>query len=159
MNPQISNRPNTKFIGLKTTLRQSLDAQNNLSEVPALWQKVLSVASNHVNRIGKERYVLITGDLPSSREKIADYYALIAVQKFDSLPEGFVTYELKSSKTVKCVHKGSPQTLGKTAEKIFFEWLPNSKESIGINCELCIYPEGYDRLDPNAEFDYVLFLK
>lgn len=157
MNPTIKEMGPLKLIGLRGTLRESQNKINDMSIVAKLWPQVM--AEKISNRIGQERYAIITGDLPGRHEDEAYYYALVAVESFDHIPRSFTRYEIPKSKVVKFTHKGPPQNLSQTTIKVFVEWLPKSGESISEEMELFIYPAGYDRMDPKSQFDYYLFLE
>lgn len=111
------------------------------------------------NRVGNERYALITGDLPIAKQEEANYYAFVAVSSFEHIPETLVMMTLQQQKTVKFHHQGLPQDIYKTARFAFYDWLPHSTESISKNAEMFVYPAGYKINDPQGAFDYYLFLK
>ena len=159
MNPSIFKFDAKKFVGLKTSLRQTKNAPNNPASVPELWQKVMPATAGLSNRLGLQRYALITGDLPPHLQEEAFYYALVAVKTFDAVPESLLRIEIPERKAVKFTHFGLPQFVGKTTHKAVFEWLPQSKESLAVNEEIFVYPESYDRNNPEGHFDYYLFLK
>ena len=69
------------------------------------------------------------------------------------------TFEPPRGRMAKFIHRGSPATVGITAGKALYEWMPNSTESISENLEFIIYPPGYDRNDPMSECDYCIFIK
>lgn len=159
MTPTIVAIDSLKFAGLKTLLRSTRAAGNDMRGVPALWQDLAAIAPTLPSRIGQERYAVITGDLPDGKLDQATYHALFAVEDFQNLPPSLVKLELSWGRLAKFRHKGSPQSVGMTAMKILREWLPRSNEQLAMNLELFIYPPHYDRNDPHGEFEYALILK
>ena len=152
-----------------------------MSRIPGLWQELATLTANLPQRIGLEKYVLITGDLPdfpgspfkptaASTSETTDavyYHALIAVKDFTDLPEPLkpleLSREINHSRMVKFQHLGPPTTIGTTATQALFAWLPQSRETIAHNLEWMILPANYDRncerTDPHGEFEYCLFIK
>lgn len=159
MKSEIIEFESLKFVGLKTLIRSSLNAPKDMRQVPALWPKLAQLASVIPNRIGTDRFALITGDLPMNLQNEAYYYALYQVKSFNNVPESVITCEIQKGKLAKFVHQGPPEKIGETAMKILTQWLPNSDETLFDNLELFIYSAHYDRLDPKSEFEYGLFLK
>ncbi|KHD87160.1 MAG: hypothetical protein OM95_15805 [Bdellovibrio sp. ArHS] len=158
MQAEIIKIESLKLIGIKTTLRARAGEPKNMSVIPALWAQLGSVIPKIGNRLNHKRYAIITGDLPDNEQGFCEYYALAAVSDYSNVPEELLKYEITEGKLVKFVHQGFPQTICVTAGKAFFEWLPTSGESIAKNAELFIYDEGYDRNNPDASFEYCLFL-
>ncbi|KYG70646.1 hypothetical protein AZI85_01540 [Bdellovibrio bacteriovorus] len=159
MQAHVQNIESLKLVGYKALLRSSPQEANNMAAIPSLWQKLMPLAQSLAARKDLKRYAIITGDLPEGKEQMAEYYALVAVESFENIPEDLLRYEITHSKLVRCTHQGPPQTIGATAAKLIFEWLPTSGYSISQNAELFIYPEGYDRNNPQSHFDYLLFVK
>ena len=91
--PTILPPQNQLYAGLKTLIRTSPNSAKNMSRIPGLWQELATLTANLPQRIGLEKYVLITGDLPdfpgspfkptaASTSETTDavyYHALIAV--------------------------------------------------------------------------------
>lgn len=158
--PTLSTFEDAKFVGLKTLIRRPGDADNDLRSIPALWQQLSSLLPTIESRYGAERYAMITGDLPADRQSEAYYYALIRVHKFSStLRQPFISIDLSGQRIVKFRHRGPPSTIALTAIQALQIWLPQSNETIAKNSEFFVYPADYDRSNPDAEFDYALFVK
>lgn len=156
--PKIEDYQPLALVGVKAIIRHTRDAINSTTQLPALWQELLPIAAKLPNRIGGERYALITGDLPHDLQDQACYYALVAVEDFAGTPDTLIRLEIPQGRIAKFVHRGPPQSIGEIAGKAFFEWLPGSGESISENMELFVYPDRYDRSQPDAQLDYCLFL-
>lgn len=54
-------------------------------------------------------------------------YALVEVNNFDFVPDGFEKFELPKGKYAVFLHKGTTQDFIKTTQFIFGEWLPKSE--------------------------------
>ena len=154
MQPSIVQFKSIKLVGRKALLRKKKDQPNDLSAIPVLWQNLIQASAGLATRAGQERYVLIEGDLPHNQQDQVYYHAFIAVEDFTHVPDGWIQYEINDRKAAKFIHHGLPQTIGQTTARAIFEWLPQSDEILLDNSELFVYPEGYDRSNPNGHFDY-----
>jgi predicted transcriptional regulator YdeE len=158
--PTLTTLEDAKFVGLRTLIRRPDDTDNDLRPIPALWQQLNALLPTIESRIGFERYAMITGDLPVDRQPEAYYYALVRVHNFSStLRTPAVALDLSGQRIVKFRHRGPPSTIAVTAIQALQIWLPQSGETIAENSEFFIYPAEYDRSNPDAEFDYALFVK
>lgn len=158
--PTLTTLEDAKFVGLKTLIRRPGNGENDLRPIPALWQKLNTLLTTVESRIGAERYAMITGDLPADRQPEAYYYALVRVHRFSTtLRQPLVALDLSGQRIAKFRHRGPPNTIALTAIQALQIWLPQSNETIAENSELFIYPADYDRSNPEAEFEYALFIK
>ncbi|HTL48040.1 MAG TPA: GyrI-like domain-containing protein [Verrucomicrobiae bacterium] len=157
MNPTIVERETMKFAGLSTLIRSSSNTRNDMTNVPSLWQELKPLISDLHSRVGTERYALIVGDL-AERVGESYYHALVQVRDFEGLSESLVTFELPKGRRAMFTHKGPPETAGDTIIEMLRNWLPASQESISKNFELFIFHSGYDRNDPEGEFECCVFL-
>lgn len=150
---------NAKFVGLKTLIREGKSNENNFQSIPSLWEELHTLVPSVTARNNIERFAMITGDLPDSREMSAYYYALVRVREFPStLRQPLLALDLGGRKIVRFRHRGPPSTVGLTAMQAIQIWLPQSNATLAENSELFIYPSEYDRNDPDGEFDYALFV-
>lgn len=76
-------------------------------------------------------------------------WAVVQVQKYESIPVGMETYVLKGGLYAVFIHNG-PATDLSTIFDIFQDWLPNSEYSLDDREHFEALPEGYNALDPNA---------
>ncbi len=158
--PTLTTLEDAKFVGLKTLIRRPGDADNDLRPIPALWQQLNALLATVESRHGAERYAMITGDLPTDRQPEAYYYALVRVHGFSTtLRPPFISVDLSGQRIAKFLHRGPPSTIAMTAIEALQIWLPQSNATIAENSEFFIYPADYDRSNPDAEFDYALFVK
>ncbi len=158
MKPTIIEHESLKFVGLKTCIRSDFKAPNDMTRVPLLWKDIALLTANLANRLSQERFVLITGDMPTGKSKEAHYHALVPVKDFSEVPAPLIQFEIPKGRLAKFRHKGSPQNVGQTALIVLRQWLPRSNEILANTSEMMIYPADFDRNDPEAEFDYCVFL-
>lgn len=92
---------------------------------------------------------------PDGASQVADpdamfaKWAAVQVQKYESIPVGMETYDLKGGLYAVFIHNG-PATDLSTIFYIFQDWLPNSEYSLDDREHFEALPEGYNALDPNA---------
>lgn len=155
---EIKSLPEIKLVCVKGLIRSG--ARINRQIIPDLWGKLATLESE-ISRFDKNRYALITGDLPGREEEQSYYFAGFRVDSIfsDTLPEGFFLYQIPYGEVATTTHVGSPITLGRTAIQVFRDWLPSTDYVIRQNQELIIYPPHYNRDDPKSEFEYNIFVR
>ena len=153
MNPIITQVDSFKLVGLRAPLRLSKDQPNDVSGIAMLWKQLRDTWSQISNRVGTDRFAIITGDY-SPRLDEAYYYALVQVEDFDAVPEGFEHMDLSGRRLAFFRHQGSVRTSGQTAMKVLREWLPASGEHLSDNMEICRFDAAFDPRSDQGGFDF-----
>jgi predicted transcriptional regulator YdeE len=159
MNSRIVDFPLSHFVGFVTDLRTTLHAPNDIRAIPSLWQSLSALLPSISKRVGEEKFVYITGDVPGALEPVARYHGLIQVSAPSQVPGATVALSLGPAKLAKFSHRGQPHTIGSIAGPAFHEWLPQSGYQLATSAELIILPPGYDRNDPQSVVDYCIFVR
>ena len=148
MDPIIMEKPEFKIVGLKCTTTMSENT------IPRLWEdfnkRCCEVKNGQDLWLGVCPYV----EMDSFGDDVPfDYIAGRAVNNFESIPEGMMTWTVPASKYAIFTHKGSLDTLNETYKYIFCIWANKTEYKIAKADQIELYDERFKFGQADSEFD------
>ena len=144
------NIESKKMIGFSTKTSLS----NNQTE--KVWQQLMPRLKEVKNLVSSDLVSLQIYNFTdfNNFSPITEFtkYALIEVKNYDYIPDGFEKFNLPSGKYAVFLHKGTSAAFPKTAQYIFYEWLPNSEFELDDRPHFEILGDNYKGHDnPESE--------
>lgn len=150
METRIELLPEKTLLG--KSMRMSL-ANNRTSE---LWKSFMIDKAKIEYPVGIDFYSIQVYDTPHYFEKFGPdtefiKWAAIEVEKTINIPNGFLSFVLKSGLYAVFIHKGTAAEFPKTFLYILSQWLPQSEYELDDRPHFEILGEKYKNNDPGSE--------
>ena len=124
--------------------------KNENGEIPQMW----NVFNSRYKEIKDVSDPSVCYGIGSSMDETGafEYVAAVPVSKIDELPEGMVVRMVAQQEYAVFVHVGNLDTLKKTYESIYNDWLPDSGyELIPAAHEFELYDQDFKIGDPDSK--------
>lgn len=142
LQPEIYQQAALNLVGLKTSFYSVDSEKNNIAEkLPPLWAEFMARLPEITNVIAGTCYGVVQQNRQQPEQ--LDYYAAIAVQVIDNLPNGMHEISLPATRYAKFSHKGDPAGLNNTVNYIYSSWLLSSGERHNYAADLEFYAADY----------------
>ncbi len=154
MKPVIVEKPEFKIVGLKCTTTMSTNS------IHLLWENFNKRCSEV-----KNGYNLWVGVCPWAECENFDndtpfeYIAGRAVENFDDVPEGMMTWTVPAAKYAVFTHKGCLESLSETYKYIYCVWAEETDMVLDKADQLEIYDERFKFGQEDSEFDILIPVK
>ncbi|OJJ19365.1 GyrI-like domain-containing protein [marine bacterium AO1-C] len=158
MEPRIEFLEETKLIGKKTIM--SL-ADNKTMQ---LWQSFMPQKTKIENVINSELYSVEVYNDDTSFESFNptttfEKWAAVAVNSFESIPEGMDTHTLPTGQYAVFPYKGKASEAFGTYQYIYKNWLPNSEYMMDNRPHFALMGEKYKGEHPDSEEEFWIPIK
>lgn len=155
LEPEIVHQPARKLVGLKTRFYSVDSEKNNIAEkLPPLWGSIVSRMKELTHLIPRTGYGVLQPTADNT--DLLEYYAAFEVTTFGELPDGMESIEIPATTYACFTHRGYTQTLDKTVDYVYSNWLLRSgmKHTLGPDIE--VYGEGYLLDSDNSVIYYAI---
>tara|TARA_R110002050_G_scaffold64647_2_gene140464 strand:- start:11639 stop:12130 length:492 start_codon:yes stop_codon:yes gene_type:complete len=150
MEPRIEVVSEKKLIGQRLVMSMARDRTREL------WQGFMKRRKEIGNLIGAHLISMQIYDrqlsFPEFNDSIPfEKWAVVEVEDFEFLPQGFESYTLLGGLYAVFIHKGLPSDFPRTAQYIFGEWLPKSDYQLDHREHFEIMGDKYSNNNSNSE--------
>ena len=150
MEPRIVKRPAMKMAAISSTF--SIESRR---EIPLLWEKFLAQLPKIQHKISDETFG-ICEDAPG--KNAADgcwflYSVAVEVSQEDTLPAGFEWKSIPAGDYLVFTHRGPFSALPATVDKMWAEWLPQSKHKRREAPDFELYDHRFKAEAPDSEVE------
>lgn len=149
MEPIIKTLPMTCLVGI----HKEMSLANN--QTFALWNAFMPRRKEITNNLNTDLFSMQIYDAAYFEnfrlDKKFTKWAAIAVDSFESIPDGMESYTLESGEYAVFTHKGGPETGAEVFGYIFNTWLPNSDYVLDSREHFELLGDKYKHGDPESE--------
>ena len=142
LQPEIYQQKKMTLVGLRTRFYSVDSEKNNIaSKLPPLWVQFVERLQEISYRIPGMCYGLVRQT--SADSDLLEYYAAVAVDRLENLPDGMVSIELPETQYARFTHHGLPTLLDTTVNFIYSNWLLQSGYRHSGGPDLEFYGDDY----------------
>lgn len=149
MEPIIKTLPVTQLIGMQ----KEMSLANN--QTFALWNAFMPRRKEIINSLDTDLFSMQLYDAGYfenfSFDRKFTKWAAVAVNNFETLPDGMESYTIEGGEYAVFTHKGGPETGPEAFGYIFNTWLPNSDYMLDTREHFELLGDKYKHGDPESE--------
>lgn len=163
MNPSYVELPEKFLIGMGARFISIMcpDADNKVV-IPALWHQFVNRVDEIPQRRGQASYGLVE-ELPPGKRTGAKgelyYVACVAAASDAPPPAGMITRSIPAGRYAVFTHRGKLDTLARTMDHIYGQWLPQSGIQLRKGPHIEVYDARFNPDSDDSEFDICLPVK